>query len=210
MKVLLLLSCSLLHINAFHLMKSLPRYTDSRLLASLDDQNSVNRRVFAGATLPLSLAILSFGGQPAHARGGPASPAELARLRKGLDGLDYFLENFDKETTVCKPECARNPDAIRVYLGLRSTTHPLYQAEKILVKAQDNLDDDEDPEAFISATEAWNGAVAESNSLAYTSSFGEYNPGGGKDAVEKYLQSSRLEVVKARDALRGICKVLKV
>tara|TARA_B100000524_G_scaffold246963_1_gene132640 strand:+ start:67 stop:210 length:144 start_codon:yes stop_codon:yes gene_type:complete len=32
------------------------------------------------------------------------------------------------------------------------------------------------------------------NELAYTSSFGEYNPGGGKDQIAKYLELAREEV----------------
>lgn len=206
---LLFVWCSLLQINAFHITKSLPRCMNPRLSAYLDDK-SMSRRAFSFALIPTSFSVLSIGTQPAYAKGGPASQAELARLRTGLDGLEYLLANFDKETTVCKPECARSPDAVRVYLGLRSTTHPLYQVEKVLTKAQDNLGDDDDIEEYISATEAWGAAVAESNSLSYTSSFGEYNPGGGKDAVEKYLQSSKEEVIKAKNALKKICTVLKV
>jgi Ca2+ transporting ATPase len=33
--------------------------------------------------------------------------------------------------------------------------------------------------------------------MAYTSSFGEYNPGGGKDAVEKYLLIAKEQVAAA-------------
>ena len=31
---------------------------------------------------------------------------------------------------------------------------------------------------------------ADAQELAYTASFGEYNPGGGKDAVKKYMDQS--------------------
>ena len=76
--------------------------------------------------------------------------------------------------------------------------HMVSQAEKILAKAQDNLDDVDDLEEYINAAEAFQGAIAESNAMAYTSSFGEYNPGGGKDEVEKYLSKAKDEVVLAK------------
>lgn len=64
---------------------------------------------------------------PALARGGPASKEELDRLVEGYTRLNYLLDNFDRETTLCNPECKRNPDVVRSYLGLRSTKDPLFQ-----------------------------------------------------------------------------------
>lgn len=142
---------------------------------------------------------------PASARlQGPASKEEIARVKKGYEGLEYLLANFDKETTKCTPECNRNPDAVRSYMGLRSMEHPLYQVEKVLAKGQDNIEDVDDLEEYITACENYSSAISESNAMAYTSSFGEYNPGGGKDAVEKYLELARTQVVYARDNLKVI------
>mmetsp|Transcript_27122 Transcript_27122/g.85352 ORF Transcript_27122/g.85352 Transcript_27122/m.85352 type:complete len:81 (-) Transcript_27122:2194-2436(-) len=67
-----------------------------------------------------------------------------------------------------------------------------------------------DPDAvedFVAAVEAWNTAVSQADQMAYTSMFGEYNPGGGKDEVEKYLELSRKEVISGRDALVTIIKL---
>ena len=46
-------------------------------------------------------------------------------------------------------------------------------------------------ERYYEATEEWNTAVNMSNSMAFISQFGEYNPGGGKDEVLKYLDEVR-------------------
>eukprot|EP00968_Pinguiococcus_pyrenoidosus_P026836 scaffold7340_cov266-Pinguiococcus_pyrenoidosus.AAC.2 len=54
---------------------------------------------------------------------------DFSRLKKGIDGLNYLLDNWVKETTVCNPECNRSPDSVRFYLGRRSTEHPLYKIE---------------------------------------------------------------------------------
>ncbi len=47
-----------------------------------------------------------------------------------------------------------------------------------------------------------------SNSMAFISQFGEYNPGGGKDEVLKYLEEAKIQVVLARNSLEKIIKVL--
>ena len=53
-------------------------------------------------------------------------------------------------------------------------------------------------------------AMAMSNSMAFISQFGEYNPGGGKDEVLKYLDESKKQVVIVRDCLRTILQVVNV
>lgn len=43
-----------------------------------------------------------------------------------------------------------------------------------------------------------------SNSMAFISQFGEYNPGGGKDEVLKYLNESKKQVEIASNCLKRI------
>ena len=61
-------------------------------------------------------------------------------------------------------------------MGLRSTTDPLFQIEKVFdkVKYMDDIDID-DLEIFFAATEEWNSAVNMSNSMAFISQFGVSN-----------------------------------
>jgi len=176
-------------------------------------RRSLLERLSVSSVLPAVVAVAATSSpEAAVAKGGPASEAELKRMKVGYDGLNYLLdkENFEKITTKCNPECNRNPDAIREYLGLRSMEHPLYKIEKVMEKAQDNIEDVDLLEDYIAAIENWQNAVSNSNSLSYTSSFGEYNPGGGKDAVEKYLLLSRDEAVTARDSLKKIISILNI
>jgi len=65
-------------------------------------------------------------------------------------------------------------------------------------------------EAFFEATEDWNAAMSMSNSMAFISQFGEYNPGGGKDSVLKYLEESRKQVITAEKALKVIMECLDI
>ena len=59
-------------------------------------------------------------------------------------------------------------------------------------------------DAFFEATEDWNSAMAMSNSMAFISQFGEYNPGGGKDEVLKYLNEAEIQVKLAEKALAKV------
>jgi hypothetical protein len=124
------------------------------------------------------------------------------------------LDNFEQETTTCRDnggECKRDADNIRRVLGLRSTTDPLFQIEKVFGKVKnDESIDVEQLDDFYAATEDWTSAINMSNSMAFISQFGEYNPGGGKDEVLKYLLESQKQLILARDALQTICTVLNV
>lgn len=49
-----------------------------------------------------------------------------------------------------------------------------------------------------------------SNSMAFISQFGEYNPGGGVEEVLKYLNESKKAVIVAQGALKSIIDVLNL
>ncbi|GMI22959.1 hypothetical protein TrCOL_g20 [Triparma columacea] len=148
--------------------------------------------------------------ESAQAAGGPTQ-ADKDRIRKGAEGIDYLLSHWDSETTVCREnggECKRDAEPVRRYMGLRSTTDPLFQIEKVFAKVK-NLDLPQDKlESFFEATEDWNTAMNMSNSMAFISQFGEYNPGGGKEEVLKYLDESKKQVVIAQAALGKIMAAL--
>jgi hypothetical protein len=65
-------------------------------------------------------------------------------------------------------------------------------------------------DAFVEASEDWNSAMNMSNSMAFISQFGEYNPGGGKDEVLKYLIESKKQVEIAQKALKTIMDSLGI
>jgi hypothetical protein len=103
-------------------------------------QDGISRRVAISAAVGMS-AILGQA-QPSLAGSAPPSPEEIARIKLGYKQIQYLLANFEQETTVCKEnggECKRNAEPIRRVLGLRSTTDPLFQIEKVFAKVK-NLD----------------------------------------------------------------------
>ena len=158
-------------------------------------------------------AALSCRAVPASAAG-PPTAEDIERIKVGYKQIDYLLKNFDEETTICKEEggnkCKREAEPIRRALGLRSTTDPLFQIEKVFAKVK-NMDIDPDKlDAFFEASDDFNSAVTLSNSMAFIAQFGEYNPGGGEDEVLKYLIESKKQVVVAEKALKTICECLDI
>lgn len=166
------------------------------LLGGVGVVTSLPSAAFAAATAPV----------------GP-TPAELDRIRVGYRQINYLLDHFEQETTVCRDnggECKRDADAIRRALGLRTINDPLFQIDKVFAKVKDMDLDPDKLDAFFDAAENWNSAMNMSNSMAFISQFGEYNPGGGKDEVLKYLNESQKQVVLARDALKTIMDCLDI
>ena len=155
----------------------------------------------AAAVLATTLGPLT-----ANAGAGPTKE-ELGRIVTGYKQINELLDNWDEKTTVCREnggECKRDADAVRKAMGLRSTTDPLFQIEKVFEKVK-YMDLDPDAlEGFFEASEDWNSAANMSNSMAFISQFGEYNPGGGADAVLKYLNESKKQVIMAQKALKTI------
>jgi hypothetical protein len=171
---------------------------------------SISRRDAVSAAF--GIAALVTQAEPSFAAGEPTAE-ELARIRLGYKQIQYLLDNFDQETTVCREnggECKRAAEPIRKVLGLRSTTDPLFQIEKVFAKVK-NMDIDIDKlDAFFEASEDWNSAMNLSNSMAFISQFGEYNPGGGADSVLKYLNESKTQVEVASKSLKTIMDTLGI
>ena len=149
----------------------------SMLEMSASDDSIPSRRVMLGKTAASFVSVASvLCGNPIDALAkAPPTPEELARIKEGYERMTYLLNNFDQETTVCREnggECKRDADPVRRYMGLRSTTDPLFQIEKVFEKVKYMDIDPDKLEPFFEATEEWNTAVNMSNSMAFISQFG--------------------------------------
>eukprot|EP00522_Entomoneis_paludosa_P010585 CAMPEP_0172450068 /NCGR_PEP_ID=MMETSP1065-20121228/8577_1 /TAXON_ID=265537 /ORGANISM="Amphiprora paludosa, Strain CCMP125" /LENGTH=209 /DNA_ID=CAMNT_0013201837 /DNA_START=33 /DNA_END=662 /DNA_ORIENTATION=+ len=161
------------------------------------------------------VASAAFGlqNEAAGAAASPPTEAELERIRVGYKQIQYLLDNFEQETTICREnggECKRDADAIRRALGLRTTTDPLFQIEKVFAKGKYMDIDPDNLDAYFEAVEEWESAVSMSNSMAFISQFGEYNPGGGADQVLKFLNESKKQVLAAEKSLGTIIRCLNL
>ena len=117
--------------------------TVTQLHSKIDGNDALgeetSRRGFIGTSFGLGVSTgLILSGQPAFAA---ANQEEIdkAKIVKGYQRLQYLLENWEKETTVCgmggdklERSCDRTPMKVMEYMGYRSTTDPLYKAEKTL------------------------------------------------------------------------------
>jgi len=134
---------------------------------------------------------------------------------KGYNRLTYFLDNWEDETTVCKTgqettfgdKCERTPVKVMEYLGFKSTNDPLFKAETTMMRLKNAVPNDREVD-FYDAVDAYSQNSEEASSMAFVSSWGEANPGGGKDRVKLFLERSKKNVVASRDALKAVIDIL--
>jgi hypothetical protein len=133
------------------------------------------------------------------------------------------LEHWDAETQVCgklimsdterkqvvrtegsgSAGCEKTPLNVQAFLGYKSTEDPLYRAEKLMVRAAP-LVDPEDFESYLETVEQYKDKADNSAMMAYTSSWGEANPNGGKEVIDEYLERTKLDVQGSEQYLRKI------
>jgi hypothetical protein len=178
----------------------------------------------AGTTIVTTSNILA--GEPSVANAASTVPtaAELERLRKGHARVQYLLKNWEEITEVCKnnsdqatkqvvrtdggDKCEKTPLNVQIYMGYKSTEDPLYKADKLMVRAAALVKDDFDQADYLEAVELYKEKSDNTAMMAYTSSWGEANPNGGKDVIDDYLEKTRLDVVSSEKSLRLILKYL--
>jgi len=96
------------------------------------------------------------------------------------------------------------------YLGYKSMDDPLFRADKTLIRLQ-NLVSSRDAatqDEFQDAVDIFVEKAEEGNGMAFVSSWGEANPGGGKDRVELFIERSKSDVQVCRDSLATVIKIL--
>jgi len=142
---------------------------------------------------------------------------ELQRLALGYKRLKYLLDNWESETTICirgckgsyeNCGCLRDPLVVQSYMGFKSMKDPLFKIDQIMIKAQPLVTGDQDK--YAEAVERWVEKANDGNVMAYVSSWGEANPGGGESEVRRYLEKSRKGVVESVDILKVICDSLDI
>lgn len=140
------------------------------------------------------------------------------KIYKGYERLNFLLENWLKETTVCGVSdnpyessggCERTPLKVMDYLGYRNINDPLFRADKTMRRLENLVPSDRVVE-YLEAIEKWQEAAEEGNGMAYISSWGEANPGGGKDRVNLFIERARKNVIDSRDSLATVIDILGI
>lgn len=185
-----------------------------------DDGAAFSHRRRDALLSPLALVPFLVGGGPtaALAKGPPPRLSDEDKIRKGYERLNFLLDNWEKETTVCGRTdnpylgCERTPEKVMEYLGFKSMDDPLFRADKTLIRLQGRIPpgDDEATQEYQDAIDTWMEKAEEGSGMAFVSSWGEANPGGGKDRVELFIERSKKDVIEARDCLGTAIRILKL
>lgn len=184
--------------------------------------------IFGGATANILLNNGQIVPPPSMAEAVP-SQKDLQKLQRGHARVRYLLENWDAITETCgtgvmsdlerkqviRTEgggggfCEKSPLKVQDYLGYKSTNDPLFKADKLMLKATPLVDPDSF-EDYLDVVERYREKADQGAMMAYTSSWGEANPGGGKEIIDEYLERTKDEVEKTEGFLRSVLGYLNL
>ena len=94
-------------------------------------------------------------------------------------------------------------------MGYKSMDDPLFKAGDLMLRAS-TLVPDASFDKYNEAMEKWNNKADAGNVMAYVSSWGEANPGGGQDQILKYLKKSKTDVEESVALLKTIIELVGV
>jgi hypothetical protein len=194
------------------------------------DQGLTRRDILTrSVVVAISGTSLLGSGSAAVAAGIPL-PEELSKLQRGHARVTYLLQNWDELTSSCGSKfyfsadeskqvvrtegggggtCDKTPLKVQEYMGYKSTEDPLYRADKLMLRAVPLVDPGK-TDAFLDAVEKYREKADQTAMMAYTSSWGEANPNGGKEVVDAYLDRTKEDVVATESALRQILGYLEL
>ena len=162
---------------------------------SLFSQIETSRRQILNKSVTAVITAVVTGVlSPLEANATPQTDQE--NLVKGYKRLQYLLDNWTKETTICGRTdnpyigCERTPEKVMEYLGFKSMNDPLFRADKTMFRLRSLVPPDEE-DNYIEAMELFSEMAEAASNTAFISSWGEANPGGGKDRVDMFIERSK-------------------
>lgn len=183
-------------------------------------------------TTVVSVAYLSFlQQQPAQAISTADDPSNnnnkvvLEKLQLGHARVRYLLDHWDEVTQVCGTTvlsdmerkqivrteggatCSKTPLRVQDFMGYKSTQDPLYRADQRMIQASRWVDPDSMSD-YLDVVEQYREKADQTALLAYTSSWGEANPNGGKEVIEEYLEQTRTQVIESERLLKQVLDYL--
>ena len=136
-----------------------------------------------------------------------------------------LLTDWDKITTVCNgvpdeleakqvmtttgvQKCSKSPLKVQQYIGASSTLDPLFKADKLMIRAQPMVAD-EDAEKYGDAVDLYITKQQIASTMAYTSSWsGIENPNGSVGQIEANLLEAKKEVMALRGSIATVVDLL--
>lgn len=86
---------------------------------------------------------------------------------------------------------------------------PLFNADKAMLRLKGYVPADKETD-YYEAVEKFAENAEEASSMAFVSSWGEANPGGGKDRVIVFIERSKKNVIASRDSLKTVIDLLNL
>jgi len=105
--------------------------------------------------------------------------------------------------------CDKTPLRVQEFLGYKSTEDPLYRADKLMVRAAQLVDPD-NLEDYLDVVEKYREKADQTAMMAFTSSWGEANPNGGKEVVDDYLEKTKIDTEETERYLKAILGFLNL
>jgi hypothetical protein len=99
---------------------------------------------------------------------------------------------------------------VQEFLGYRSTQDPLFKVEKLLVRAAPLVGNPDQVEDYLELVEQYREKADQGAMMAYTSSWGEANPNGGKEVIDEYLEKTKVDVETTERLLKEIMGYLNL
>ena len=108
----------------------------------VDRRDFLTRLVVGGSATIVSL--------PTIAAAASQEQKDKENIVKGYNRLQYLLDNWEAETTVCKTgqettfgdKCERTPVKVMEYLGFKSTNDPLFKADQTMLRLKGIVPED--------------------------------------------------------------------
>jgi len=200
----------------------------SEKLAAPPAGASTRRDIFHKVSVTLLGGVTLARPKFANAESVP-SIKDLSRLQRGHARVQYLLQNWATLTEICDKGivsdfeskqvirtqgggggfCEKTPLKVQDFLGYKSTEDPLFKVDKLMLKAAPLVNPD-DFENYLNVVENYREKADQGSMMAYTSSWGEANPNGGKDMIDEYLEKTKDEVVATEKLLRKIMGYLNL
>ena len=189
----------------------------------------LSQRALSGVAA-LVLATTPFPTPPALATSGAPTTEELAKMPRGLARIDYLLDHWDEETTICKGvsdgvtdledkqvvrtqnqnKCSKSPLKVQKFIGAASTTDPLFKIDKLMIRANVLVAEDQKAD-YADAVDEWITKQQMSSTMAYTSSWSGYeNPNGNAQAIDDALLETKNEVKDTQRILKKVVGYLNL
>jgi len=167
----------------------------------------------------LTAGLLAVPADGALAKSKVVTQEDLSRLASGYKDLVYMMDNWNTVTRDCRfanekrqetlqsgvqspNKCKANPDEVRKYMGMRALDEKLFNTQQLFVDIENqDFVDKKDEDRYSDAVEEFEKHKRQASEWAYSSSWGEANPGGGRDKVEDYLLRSKAEAALATKSL---------